>query len=119
MPLVNVMVNGRAYTLACDAGEEEHLKQLAVYVDAKVKELLTSVGQVGDQRLLLMAALLMADEQHEAVTRLQDIERELGELKQAQESANIEIAKTEGLVAQSLESAAGRLEEIAARLVRA
>lgn len=119
MPLVNVMVNGRAYTLACDAGEEEHLKQLAVYVDAKVKELLTSVGQVGDQRLLLMAALLMADEQHEAGTRLEDIEREIGELKQAQESANSEIARTEGLAAQSLESAAERLEEIAAKLARA
>ena len=49
MPLVNVMVNGRAYTIACDDGEEEHLKELAGHVDSKVRELLGSVGQVGDQ----------------------------------------------------------------------
>ena len=64
MPLVNVMVNGRAYTIACDDGEEEHLRQLAATVDAKTREVLSSVGQVGDTRLLLMAALLIADEHH-------------------------------------------------------
>ena len=69
MPLVNVMVNNRAYTIACDEGEEDHLRQLAGHVDNKVKELLGSVGQVGDQRLLLMAALLIADERHEAARR--------------------------------------------------
>ena len=47
MPLVNVMVSGRAYTIACDEGEEEHLKDLASHVDSKVRELLESVGQVG------------------------------------------------------------------------
>src|SRR5580704_13326944 len=67
MPLVNVMVNGRAYTIACDDGEEDHLRQLAATVDAKAREVLSSVGQVGDTRLLLMAALLMADEHHAAV----------------------------------------------------
>jgi cell division protein ZapA len=64
MPLVNVMVNGRAYTIACDDGEEDHLRQLAATVDAKTREVLSSVGQVGDTRLLLMAALLIADEHH-------------------------------------------------------
>ncbi len=37
MPLVNVMVNGRAYTTACDDGEEDHLKELAAHVDAKAR----------------------------------------------------------------------------------
>jgi cell division protein ZapA len=64
MPLVNVMVNAKAYTIVCDAGEEEHLRQLAAVVDGKVRELLESVGNVGDTRLLLMAALLIADEHH-------------------------------------------------------
>ena len=45
MPLVNVMVNNRAYTIACDEGEEDHLRQLAGHVDGKVKELLESVGR--------------------------------------------------------------------------
>ena len=59
------MVNSRAYTIACDDGEEEHLKELAAHVDAKAREVLGSVGQVGDARMLLMAALLIADEHHE------------------------------------------------------
>ena len=65
MPLVNIMVNNRAYTVACDEGEEDHLKDLATQVDAKAREVLASVGQVGDARMLLMAALLIADEHHE------------------------------------------------------
>ena len=64
MPLVNVMVNSRAYTIACDEGEEDHLRELAAIVDAKAREVLGSVGQVGDSRLILMAALLIADEHH-------------------------------------------------------
>jgi cell division protein ZapA len=45
MPLVNVMVNSRAYTIACDDGEEDHLKDLAAIVDAKAREVLGSVGR--------------------------------------------------------------------------
>ena len=71
MPLVNVMVNNRAYTIACDEGEEDHLKELAAHVDAKTREVLSSVGQVGDSRAILMAALLIADEHHEALGKLE------------------------------------------------
>ena len=77
MPLVNVMVNGRAYTIACDEGEEEHLRALAGHVDGKVRELLETVGQVGDARLLLMAALLIADEYFEANARLEARARQI------------------------------------------
>jgi cell division protein ZapA len=70
MPLVNVMVNGRAYTIACDEGEEDHLKGLATQVDEKAREVLNSVGQVGDARMMLMAALLIADEHHDMTAKL-------------------------------------------------
>ena len=69
MPLVNVMVNNRAYTIACDDGEEEHLKELAAHVDKMAREVLASVGQVGDARMLLMAAVLIADEHHDLAVR--------------------------------------------------
>ena len=81
MPLVNVMVNARAYTIACDDGEEDHLKQLATYVDGKVRELMESVGQVGDARLLLMAALLLADECFDANAQLEAKGKQLGDLE--------------------------------------
>jgi cell division protein ZapA len=118
MPLVNVMVNGRAYTIACDDGEEDHLRELAAHVDSKVRELLTSVGQVGDQRLLLMAALLIADEHHEAATQLDLRNRELASLNGAHEEASGKLADAEGTAADAFEAATLRMDEIGAKLGR-
>ena len=112
MPLVNVMVNGRAYTIACDDGEEDHLRGLAAMVDAKAREVLGSVGQVGDSRLLLMAALLIADEHNDMAGKMPDAENEKKTLHLRAEAA-------EGAAADALESAAKRLEDIAVRLAHA
>ncbi len=119
MPLVNVMVNGRAYTIACDDGEEDHLRALAATVDAKAREVLSSVGLVGDTRLLLMAALLMADEHHAAVTRLEAASRAANDLSSAQGALENQALDAESRAATALELAAKRVEDIAARLVDA
>lgn len=116
MPLVNVMVNGRAYTIACDEGEEDHLKELAAHVDSKVRELLESVGQVGDQRLLLMAAVLITDELFEARARLDQHARAVGDLSTAHEQISGELNKSEENAVALLEAAAKRIEAINARL---
>ena len=39
MPLVNVLINGHAYTVACDEGEEEHLRELSQFLDRRVRDL--------------------------------------------------------------------------------
>ena len=62
MPQVGIVINGRSYRIACDDGQEEHLKELAQLVDKRVAELVATMGQVGDTRLLVMASLLVADE---------------------------------------------------------
>jgi cell division protein ZapA len=62
MGQVAVTLNGRMYRLACGDGEEARLLELANVVKAKVEELTREFGQVGEARLLLMAALLVADE---------------------------------------------------------
>jgi len=116
MPLVNVMVNSRAYTIACDAGEEEHLKELAAHVDGKMKELLGSVGQVGDQKLLLMAAVLITDELFEARARLDGHAKKVGELSNAQAELGQRASESEAGAAAALEEAAARLERIVERL---
>jgi cell division protein ZapA len=115
MPLVNVMVNGRAYTIACDDGEEDHLKELAGHVDAKAREVLASVGQVGDTRMLLMAALLMADEHHDMTAKLAEGEQPAD----AGEKQRLRAEQAESSAADMMESAAKKLEDIAARLARA
>jgi cell division protein ZapA len=119
MPLVNVMVNSRAYTIACDDGEEEHLRDLAKMVDLKAREVLGSVGQVGDARLLLMAALLIADEHHAMSLRMNSASREAGDLAGAQQTLHARLAEAESSAANALEAAATKVEEIAAALARA
>ena len=62
MSVVEVEVNGRKYQIACDDGQEDHLQKLTERINSLVQELVSSIGQVGDSRLILMAALLLADE---------------------------------------------------------
>lgn len=62
MGQVSVTLNGRTYRLACEEGEEARLVELATHVKERVDQLTLEFGQVGDDRLLLMAALLIADE---------------------------------------------------------
>jgi len=119
MPLVNVMVNGRAYTIACDDGEEDHLKELAAHVDAKAREVLGSVGQVGDQRMLLMAALLIADEHHELNGKIAAGAAAIKGSSGEKHSLHLRAQEAESTAADALESAAKRLEDIAARLAHA
>ncbi|HUO88555.1 MAG TPA: cell division protein ZapA [Rhizomicrobium sp.] len=116
MPLVNVMVNNRAYTIACDDGEEDHLRDLAAHVDDKVRELLATVGQVGDQRLLLMAALLIADEHHEVSQQLHLRSQELTTLAGTHEETNARLAQSEAVSVGAFEAAVKRIEDLAGRL---
>ena len=111
MPLVNVMVNGRAYTIACDDGEEDHLRQLAATVDAKTREVLSSVGQVGDTRLLLMAALLIADEHHGGKADDHHAEHQSA---RAELEARAKLAEED--CAAALDKSSARLEQLAAEL---
>src|SRR5947207_14310103 len=62
MGQVSVPVNGRSYAITCDDGQEARIRRLAQYVDAKVGHFVASIGQVGEARLLLLAALVIADE---------------------------------------------------------
>jgi cell division protein ZapA len=62
MGQVQATINGRSYQLNCADGQEQRLSELAKFVGKKVDELAKEFGQVGDIRLLLMAALMTADE---------------------------------------------------------
>lgn len=118
MPLVNVLVNGRAYTIACDDGEEDHLRDLGQYLDRRVRELGGTVGHVGDARLLLMAGLVIADELSDALSQLEARDREIAGLKSAAGETKTQARVNEDRAAEALEGAASRVEAIAARLAR-
>jgi cell division protein ZapA len=114
MAQVTVLVNGRNYTLACEDGEEEHLTALAAFIDSRVAELGRSIGQVGDARLMLMASLVVADELAVAHERVDELEHEIEQLKRKPPET---ITFNEDAFAEVLESAAQRIEDIAARLM--
>ena len=65
MATVTVEINGRPYAVGCADGQEERVRILAKQFDVHVRQVAGDVGHVGDIRLFLMAALVLADELHE------------------------------------------------------
>ena len=74
MGQVAVTLNGRTYRLRCGDGDEARLLQLAGYLEQRIEALAVEFGQVGDERLLLMAALLVADQLWDAREQLQQLD---------------------------------------------
>lgn len=117
MGQITISVNEQNYTLACRDGEEARLGTLGEYVDTKVSELTDSLGQVGEQRTLLMAALLIADELHDAMDRLAKMKSRKPRKKVAGAADDsVQDAENEARLAAMLSDAAAALEGIAADL---
>ncbi|GAK46571.1 conserved protein [Tepidicaulis marinus] len=116
MGQVSVSINGRAYSIACDDGQEKHLTELAAYVDEQVTGLAAQVGQVGDARLMLMASLLLADELWDMRGRIKKLEEEVATVRDARSVALERTEEAEAAVAEILEKAAQRLDTMAQRI---
>ncbi|MEQ9638391.1 MAG: cell division protein ZapA [Alphaproteobacteria bacterium] len=110
MAQLSVKVNGRDYGIACADGEENHVSQLAAYLDSRVKEVVDQVGQVGEMQIMLMTALNIADDLSGAVSALEDIQSAGGATPEAVPAAD------DGEAAKALDALAARLERIAASL---
>ena len=82
MGQVAINVNGRSYRFDCGDGEEARLKELAASVKGRVDTLVREYGSVGDERLMLMAALLITDELWDARAALDAAQKQLS-LKEA------------------------------------
>ena len=74
MGQVTVTLNGRTYRLRCGDGEEKRLSELAEHLSLRIDRLAMDFGQPGDERLLLMAALLVTDELLDLRARLKSQE---------------------------------------------
>ena len=107
MAHIVVEINTRRYQIACDDGQEANLTRLAAYVDKRVRELVAAIGQVGDDRLLVMASLLVADELSDAYTEL-DALRGTGE-------GPVEWSEAEDALLANLDALAERIETLARR----
>lgn len=118
MPHVFLQVNGRPYTMQCPEGEQDHLRELAELLDGEVQRVRTSVGNVGDIRMLVMAGLMVADRLSEAMVRIQSLEVQLAELRESRNAAIAEAQSIQQQFTERLAAATGRLEKIAQQLAR-
>ncbi len=109
MAQVEIRVNGRDYKVTCDDGQEQRLQELAAYFDRQVTEITDDLGQIGDARLMLLAALTVCDEMFEARARAESLENAADELDQ----------DTVGGASRAIEAAVSRVNEMAERLERA
>jgi cell division protein ZapA len=78
MATVTVEVNGRPYSVGCADGQEDRVRQLARQFDDHVRQIGRDVGQVGDLRLFLMAALLVSDELADIRGQLERLQKTSG-----------------------------------------
>ena len=110
---VQVTIAGRSFRIACAPGEEEHLGTLAAQIDARIENMRGSFGEIGNQRLTVMAAITLADELVESRSRTANLEAEVAELQRTvAEKAESAAAWVESM-AQTLDLAARRIEGIA------
>ena len=106
MAQINIEVNGKPYAVGCADGQEQHLIELGRLFDQQVRQVGQDMGQLGDTRLFLMGALLLADELADSRNRLASLQAEIGRLQG-------DRARVEGKAVAALENAATRLEKLA------
>jgi cell division protein ZapA len=107
---VTVKINGYTYTVGCEDGQEQHLLAMAAEIDGRIESIKALGGGSGESRMLVMSALLMADELH-------DMRIELDALR-ASATKGGGKAKGDPDVNRRISKLAMRAEQIAAELER-
>jgi cell division protein ZapA len=116
MSQVSVTINGRQFRMACEDGQESHLMRLAKDLDTRIEQLRGNFGEIGDTRLVVMAALTLADDLVELGKRLKRLEDELAALQDARVLASDRAQQTQAAIVAALNSASERIEKVAKRL---
>jgi len=113
MAQVTLRINGYAYTLGCQDGEEAHLHAMAAEVDQRIEGVKASAGPSGEARMLVIAALLMADDIYEL---RQKLAAGPGAQESAPDSATGSAPAADARLGRRLGKLAKRAEDIAAGL---
>jgi cell division protein ZapA len=116
MTQVNVTISGKSYRMACEDGQEEHLGKLAERLDQTIERLRGEFGEIGDQRLTVMAAITMADQNAESERRLSDLEAKVTGMEEDRTEMTDRQQSHGAAVARSIEALAERIEALADRL---
>lgn len=115
---VSVTINGRQFRMACEPGQEPQLLGLAETLESRIQSLRGRFGEIGDARLTVMAALMMADELLDAQGRIASLEQEVNGLRSDRAASIDRTVSTNRAVAAALNSAAERIERTTQTLNR-
>ena len=80
MANVNIKFNGKEFLLSCDDGQEEHLEELSLHLNKKFDELKNSLGNIGENKLLLITSIKIMDEYFETRKKIDEKKQELKNL---------------------------------------
>ncbi len=81
MANVNIKFNGKEFLLSCDDGQEEHLEELSNLLSKKFEELKSNLGNIGENKLLLITSIKIIDEYFETMKKVDNKKKELQLLK--------------------------------------
>ena len=113
MPEVNVEINGRKYRMACEEGQEPHLLGLAERFNRHIDAFKGDFGEIGDNRLTVMAGIAVLDELADAERRIVLLKEDVANLTSAGEALTQEAEELERKFAKRMNEAARKVEAIA------
>jgi cell division protein ZapA len=113
MPEVNVEINGRKYRMACEEGQEAHLSNLAERFNQSIENLKGAFGEIGDNRLTVMAGIAVLDELEEAEKKIAALKADVENLTKAGEELSREAGELEAQYAKKLAETARKVEAVA------
>ena len=80
MANVSIKFNGKEFLLSCDDGQEEHLEELLIQINQKFNDLKNNLGNLGENKLLLITAVKVMDEYYETKKKVEEKKKELKDL---------------------------------------
>ena len=105
MANVSIKFNGKDFLLSCDDGQEEHLEELLIQINQKFNELKNDLGNLGENKLLLITAVKVMDEYHETKKKVEQKKNELKNLSD-------KFKELKSLIYEYRDKKEGEIEEI-------
>lgn len=118
MGKVQIEINQKLYVIGCEDGQEDQVARLARHLDGHITQLVNDVGQISELKLMLMGALMVCDELHEARNQVSRLEADLARLGEARAVSDAAVVRN-GQAARTLREAASRLDAISDRVTAA
>jgi cell division protein ZapA len=116
MAQVTVTIDGKAYRMACEEGQEAHLTDLATRFDRYVMHLKSQFGEIGDLRVTVMAGIMIMDEVSELTRRITALEAELETLRSNRDTVVAANTRNEETLATVIDEVATRIRGITEKL---